>query len=398
MAGKALALPLALLLLIVAAQAQTETVLYNFAGSPDGANPESGLTSDGKGNFYGTTLGGGQFGGGTVYELSPNGSGGWNETVLYNFCSVAPYCADGKFPDGPVTLDNVGNLYGTTESGGTSEYGYGVAFELSPVAGSWEETVLYDFGDGAYYPRGRLIFDQVGNLYGMAGVVFEMSPDGSGGWTEQVINNGANEGDYYEAITMDSAGNIFGVTNNTFSGVYESAVFELSPNGNGGWNQKVIYSHAGQHNGYFWMTAPALGPDGNLYGTTMSGTRYQGHEAVYKLTLETKGTKKGDWTEKVVYSFPRFNLSEKGTFPLSPGVTLDTAGNIYGSTVLGVQTVFELTPASKGSYTENTLWTFNGTDGSDPLGTLTMDNEGNLYGTALFGGSGGNGVVFEVTP
>jgi hypothetical protein len=62
-------------------------------------------------------------------------------------------------------------------------------FELSPVAGSWEETVLYGFGNGAYYPRGRLIFDQVGNLYGMAGVVFEMSPDGSGGWTEQVINN-----------------------------------------------------------------------------------------------------------------------------------------------------------------------------------------------------------------
>lgn len=380
------------------AHSQTETVLYNFGGSPDGANPASSLTTDGKGNFYGTTLGGGEFGGGTVYQLSPNGNGGWNETVLYNFCSVAPFCSDGQSPDGPVTLDNLGNLYGTTEGGGTSQYGYGLVFELSPMGAGWKETVLHDFGDVGYYPKGRLIFDRVGNLYGMAGVVFELSPNGSGGWMVQTIYNGANEGDYYEGMTMDSSGNIFGVTNNPFTGVPESAVFELSPNGDGGWNQKVIYSHAAGRNGFFWMTAPVLGPDGNLYGTTMSGTAYKGHEAVYKITLETKGKKMGNWTEKVIYSFPLFNLAQKRVYPLSPGVLLDKSGNIYGSTVLGVQSVYELTPASKSSYTESTVWTFNGTDGSDPLGTLTLDSAGNLYGTTQYGGSFGGGVVFEVAP
>src|SRR5208337_984956 len=131
------------------AQAQTETVLYNFAGNPDGAFPASNLTSDGAGNFYGTTYGGG-LGRGTVFELSPNGGGGWNETVLYSFCS-APNCADGSHPMyADVILDSAGNLYGTTEAGGA--YGWGVVFELTPVGITWTETVLYSFandGDGA---------------------------------------------------------------------------------------------------------------------------------------------------------------------------------------------------------------------------------------------------------
>ena len=111
------------------AQAQTEAVLYSFGGSPDGANPESRLTADSAGNLYGTTYSGG-LGSGTVFELSPNGSGGWTETVIYNFCSESN-CADGANPTySYVIFDTVGNLYGTAYAGGAN--GYGVVFELTP--------------------------------------------------------------------------------------------------------------------------------------------------------------------------------------------------------------------------------------------------------------------------
>ena len=96
------------------AQAQTETVLYNFTGGSDGAHPQSRLTADGKGNFYGTTYQGGTSGSGTVFELSPNGTGGWNETVLHSFNGGLNIGPDGAGPSGPVIFDRVGNLYGTT--------------------------------------------------------------------------------------------------------------------------------------------------------------------------------------------------------------------------------------------------------------------------------------------
>src|ERR1035437_8164287 len=119
---------LSALLLIAArpAQAQTETVLYNFQGEPDGAGPPSGLTSDGAGNYYGMTNGGGAFGYGTVYELSPNGSGTWTETVLYNFTDSN---GDGARPYGGLIFDTTGNLYGTTSGGGAN--GGGTVFELT---------------------------------------------------------------------------------------------------------------------------------------------------------------------------------------------------------------------------------------------------------------------------
>jgi uncharacterized repeat protein (TIGR03803 family) len=138
-AARALALAALSALLLMAARpahAQTEAVLYTFTGS-DGDEPYSNLTPDGKGNFYGTTAFGGDFGPGAVFELSPNGSGGWNETVLYSFTGGA----DGALPYSKVILDSAGNLYGTALHGGA--YGVGAVFELSPVGTSWTETVLY---------------------------------------------------------------------------------------------------------------------------------------------------------------------------------------------------------------------------------------------------------------
>ena len=172
-----------LMITVRPAKAQTEKVLYNFANSPDGANPQSSLTYR-NGNFYGTTENGG-LGDGTVFELSPNGSGGWNETVLYSFCSAAG-CTDGSNPFVyPLVFDSAGNLYGATFSSSGVD-GEGIVFELSPAGTSWTETVV---PVGGVFGPIDLIMDPVGNLYGAdswasSGSVFELSPSG-GGWAEQ---------------------------------------------------------------------------------------------------------------------------------------------------------------------------------------------------------------------
>jgi uncharacterized repeat protein (TIGR03803 family) len=375
---------LAALLLIAAfpAQAQTETVLYNFYYGSDGAYPIAHLTSDGAGNLYGTTCNyeGGGPGYGTVFELSPNGSGGWKETVLYSFTGGA----DGSNPiDSGVIFDSVGNLYGTTYQGGAN--GLGVVFELSPVGGSWTETVLYSFAGGAdgANPLTGVIMDRAGNLYGTvsSGAVFELTPSG-GGWTEQVIY--ATEV-LEEGLTMDAAGNIFGAG--------DSGVFELSPNGNGGWSPTVIYTFCG------YLPRPCgpvgtlvLDQAGNLYGTTdFGGSNDNG--TVYKLSIGTKGK----WTGAILHSFLG---GTDGRDPFA-GVVLDAAGDIYGTTHFGGKsdggTVYELVALfGTTSYREKLLWSFSGWDGYWPLGSLILDSSGKLYGTTVFGGSSGQGVAFEV--
>jgi len=368
----------ALLLTARQAQAQTEIVLYNFTGGSDGSEPQSNLTSDGKGNFYGTTDGGG-VGTGTVFELSPNGSGGWNETVLHSFCSV-PGCPDGELPVGNVIFDRAGNLYGTAEGGGNAPDAGGVVFELSPVGANWTETILHSFAGGAdgAQPMAGLIMDPAGNLYGTtygggngnAGTVFELSPNG-GGWTEQVIYNvsiGVGGG-----LNMDTAGNIFGFT--------PSTVFELSPNGTGGWNPTVILTFPRSYQ----KGPPVLDQDGNLYGTSGG--------LVFKLI---RG-KNGKWKERGLYYFKGYKSGAPTT-----AIVFDASGNIYGTTASGGQygngTVFELVaPVGPGSYQGKVLWSFNNADGNLPWDSLILDSTGNLYGTTYRGGSSGYGVVFEVT-
>jgi uncharacterized repeat protein (TIGR03803 family) len=375
------------------AQAQTEHVLYNFTGGNDGGDSIANLTSDGAGNFYGTTLQGGLWGEGTVFELSPNGSGGWNETVLHSFCSDPLGCRDGGEPGGPVIFDSAGNLYGTASGGGAD--GGGVVFELSPVGANWTYNVLYSFyysGDSGIGPYAGLVMDAAGNLYGTTswdsggtgGAVFELSPSG-GGWTEQAIYGYGS----YAGLTMNAAGNIFGATNST--------VFELSPNGSGGWNPTVIHTFAGPpKDGSGTRGTPLLDQAGNLYGTTLGGGAYS-NGTVYKLSPG----KNGEWTERILHSFKG---GKDGSNPRA-GIVLDTAGNIYGTTVgggkYGAGTVFELVALiGSGGYRKMALWNFSGPDGDQPESSLILDSAGNLYGTTYEGGSDGYygyGVVFEVT-
>src|ERR1700687_59640 len=390
---------LALVLAVHLAQAQTEKVLYNFcsaANCADGGSPRAGLTADGKGNFYGAAIMGGAFGTGNAFELSPNGGGGWNYTVLFNF----PGGAAGGYPNGPLILDSAGNLYGTTQSYG-ADY-FGVVFELSPVGGSWEETVLYNFTGGADggAPESGLIIDLAGNLYGTTSygnkgtisTVFELSRSG-GSWTYQVIytNNNKPVGSA-PGLTMDAAGNLFGAL--------DTSVFELSPNGRGGWVATAIHTFPGA---YIVYGIPVLDRAGNLYITTFKGGA-KNLGTVYKLSPG----KTGKWTALILHSF---SGGADGANP-SAGVVLDANGNVYGTTIYGGPfiwgTVFELvapTGKNKYKYTEKILWNFDTPDGAVPQCSLIFDSAGNLYGTTEAGGSSahgqsgyGYGVVFELTP
>jgi uncharacterized repeat protein (TIGR03803 family) len=158
----------------------TEAVLYSFQGGTDGAHPLGGVAFDGNGDLYGTTEDGGTAGAGTVFKLTPNPDGSWTESVLYSFSGGG----DAASPFGPVTLDNAGNPYGTAQSGGA--YGHGAIFKLSPTdGGQWIETIVHSFtgGSDGDTPSGEMVFDKAGNLYGTAqsggayqgGVAFEIT-------------------------------------------------------------------------------------------------------------------------------------------------------------------------------------------------------------------------------
>ncbi|MGA8838521.1 MAG: choice-of-anchor tandem repeat GloVer-containing protein [Candidatus Sulfotelmatobacter sp.] len=189
-------------------------VLYSFSGPPDGEAPSAGLVRDAAGNLYGATPAGGNTtaeqcenginGCGVVFELT-NSGGTWTESIIHTF---VPGSGDGINPYGNLILNSAGNLYGTTEYGGTTCTGYfcgvGTVYELSPAGGGlWTETILYNFqaaGDGIY-PEAGLIMDSAGNLYGTTGfggnnaicntlgcgTVFELSPGSGGTWTEHIL-------------------------------------------------------------------------------------------------------------------------------------------------------------------------------------------------------------------
>ena len=188
-----------------------ETVLHSFGGGTDGSYPVSGLVAGPRGFFYGTTFEGGAEDAGIVYAVTPAGE----EYRVYTFTGKA----DGACPGGALTSDSAGNLYGTTEFGGTGgSGGFGVVYKIDLIG---NESVLYQFTGGADggYPASNLIQDSAGNLYGTAteggsgniGLVFVLSPAGQ----ETVLYNfpgGADGGGTSAGVIRDAAGSLFGTT------------------------------------------------------------------------------------------------------------------------------------------------------------------------------------------
>ena len=405
-----------------------EALLYQFCHSdhcPDGNSPGTAtITFDAQGNIYGTTrAGGGLLSNGLVYKLTPppGGSGPWTESVLYTFCSLTD-CTDGGNPYGGVIFDAHGNLYGTTTYGGGSRK-EGAVFELSPPVGGngpWTETILYDFcpqpgcPDGSD-PMSGLIFDNQGNLYGTtnqggngSGVVYKLSPAGGGSWNYSIIYNfctvsGCADGrnPYTGSLVFDSAGNLYGT--GQFGGAHGAGVvYELSPSG-GSWTEQVLYSfcpQSGCPDGEQPLSSVVFDAQGNLYSTA-SGGGAQGNGTVFELTPAGGGT----WTESVLFDFCPACAS--GGIPDS-GLTFDTHGNLYGTTAQGgsplsnAGLVFELSPSGGGHWTQTVLWDFCSTqgctDGISPQSNLVFDSLGNLYGTTVRGGFANGGVVYELSP
>jgi uncharacterized repeat protein (TIGR03803 family) len=192
-----------------------QSVIYAFAGTPDAATPYSGVIFDSAGNLYGVTQAGGASGNGAVYELSPNG-GTWTEQVIYSFTGGN----DGSNPVGGLVMDGAGDLYGTTASGGTG--GGGTVFELSPNGGSWSYNLLNSFsGTGNCGPWAEPAFDTSGNLYGTTlcdgasadGNIWELANSGNG-FTYSSLHdfNGSDGKQPYSNVAFDTSGNLYGTT------------------------------------------------------------------------------------------------------------------------------------------------------------------------------------------
>jgi uncharacterized repeat protein (TIGR03803 family) len=407
----------AVLALVNPVFAQTETVLFSFGvRAGQGITPWASLIVDQKGNFYGTTAQGGAHGLGTVFELSPptGKHGAWTETVLYSFGSQS---GDGANPYDSLIMDQVGNLYGTTHSGGANNDG--TVFELSSEpSGTWTESALYSFGaapNDGLLPFAGLIADEDGNLYGTThsggansdGTVFELSRAPSGTWTETVLYDFAGapyDGSLpYAGLIMDQAGNLYGTT--TEGGAYSfGTVFELSREPSGTWTETVLYSFGSQsEDGANPYGALIMDGQGNLYGTTTGGGAYVYGE-VFELSPSAGGS--GVWTETALYSFGRY--STDGDYPFD-GLIMDNDGDFYGTTTGGGKysfgTVFEISPAKGSGWTEKELYSFGRrtATGEEPWDSLIMDKDGNLYGTTTEGGATthcdyGCGTVFRLSP
>lgn len=268
----------------------TQNVLHNFlGGTTDGALPSSGLVQDAAGNFYGTTESGGVSGSqGTVFQLKNNSDGTFDYSVIYRFGAVL---YDGEEPFGPLTIDSLGNLYGTTVGGGN--YGFGTVFRLAPSGDTWMESILFNF----------------------------------------TLDYGSSP--FPVGVVFDAAGNLYGTTQ--YGGAYAvGTIYKLTPSV-GYWNRTILRTFTGGSDGAVPTGSLSIDSSGTLYGACNAGGTF-GHGNVYKITRAN-----GKWRETPLHQF-------KGTDGSSPypGVVLDAQGNIYGVTgidgIYGYGVAFEITP------------------------------------------------------
>lgn len=266
------------------------------------------------------------------------------ESVLYSFCSLSN-CYDGMIPQGGLIMDSNGSLYGVAFNGGDYIPG-GVVFKLSPQG---EETILHDFGaipNDGNQPQGALIMDRRSNLYGTT------------------VTGGANDS----------------------SGGGDGTVFKLSRDG----TETILYNFGGTStDGILPRAGVIMDAKGNLYGTTNQGGAY-GLGTVFRVT--PKGA------EAILHSFGGTGSTD-GAYPWS-SLVMDGNGNLYGTTYLGGTggegTAFEI--SAKGEYSILHNFGVTSTDGSFVNTSLTLDGEGNLYGTTYNGGAKNVGTIFKLTP
>jgi uncharacterized repeat protein (TIGR03803 family) len=372
------------------ASGQTLTNIYSFGSqSTDGGYP-NGLVQGRDGNFYGTTQYGGTHDYGAVFRISPGGS----YTNLHSFVGYGDP-NDGANPNAGLIQGSDGNFYGAVNGGGI-----GAVFRINP---SGDYTNLYLFSgypdDGAN-PNARLVQGSDGNFYGTTeyggthdyGAVFRISPGGS--YSNMYSFAGyPYDGSYPEGgLVQGGDGNFYGTTFNGGTSTNCTAgcgtVFRISPSG----IYTTLYSFSNSSNDGGYPNAGLVqGSDGNFYGLTNTGGT-NGNGVVFLISPS------GSLTN--LYSFMGFS----GEFGPGSVLVQGSDGNFYGMTgqggtstncFSGCGTVFRISPS--GDYTD--LYSFSGypKDGGYPYGGLVRGSDGNFYGTTLNGGTNNEGTVFKLT-
>ena len=371
------------------AQTYTLSTLATF-NKTNGSTPYAGVTFDSAGNLYGTTYQGGDLslnggnGYGTVYKIAAD------TNILSTLATFKG--TNGLGPVGGLTFDSAGNLYGTTSSGGTSSFGndYGTVFKIAAGTNSLSTLAIFNSTNGA--KPYSVTVDSAGNLYGVTyqggtgnngigyGTVYKIVAGTNTITTLVAFNstNGANpEGD----ITLDGAGNLYGTTTSGGTNGY-GIVYKIAA----GTSTLSTLASFEYTNGANPAAGVTIDSAGNLYGTTVSGgTGNAG--TVYKIAAGTNTI-----TTLAAFNYPTTGANLYGS------VTLDSDGNLFGTNGFGSKngygTVFKI---AAGSNTLSTLAFFSGTNGSSPQVGVTLDGAGNLYGTTVSGGTGNAGTVFKLS-
>jgi uncharacterized repeat protein (TIGR03803 family) len=367
------------------------TNLYSFTGANDGASPQAALVQGKDGYFYGTTFSGVTTAYGTVFKISANGA----LTSLYSFGGN-----DGRNPFGGLVQGSDGNFYGTTIAGGTDTNG--TVFEISANGAL---TSLYSFtgGNDGGNPFGGLVQGSDGNLYGTTqnggtngiGIVFKIGTDGElttlyafGAVTN--ANGYPLDGAYPEAaLVQGSDGNFYGTTGG--GGPYdEGTVFKITADG----TLTSLYSFTGGKDGGFPYAGLVQGSDGNFYGTTYTGGAATNQ---YGAGIAGFGTVFRISTNGALTTLYLFTGGNDGGFPYA-GLVQGSDGSFYGTTYTGgtnnAGTVFQI--SSNGTLTS--LYSFTGgNDGGAPQAELVQGSDGSFYGTTYGGGLAGAGTVFRLT-
>lgn len=374
------------------ARAQSFTTLYTFQGMPNSTGPAQALMLDASGNFYGTTYGlldgarPRQYG--TVFRISPTG----NVSTLKRFSGP-----NGSNPEvGHLIQDSEGNLYGVTDFGGLLPGGAEGSGTIYKIDKHWQETVLHTFTYGADggSPRGTIVRDKFGNLYGTTlggltnfGTVYKLKTNGDLR-VLHTFRRGTGDGESPAGgLVADADGNLYGAT--SYGGtVFAGTIFKVSKWG----KETVLYSFKGGADGSGPNGELLLDSVGNLYGTT-SGAGTSNFGTVFK--VDPAGN------ETVLYSFkgPSPTLTD-GAYP-SGGLVQDASGNLYGVTWAGggsnAGTVYKI----DGNGNETQLYSFPFATQGSPFGTLVFDAAGNLCGVTESNSTQTVqtfGLVYKITP
>ncbi len=391
-----------ILLICASAHAATGSVIYTFAGGSDGQNPDGSVVLY-QGNLYGTVSGGGAGNAGQVFRAYRKKDGVYAKVALHDFIVT-----DGAVPAGVLALDQIGNIYGITATGGS--FGLGTVFMLTRpanIADAWPLTTLWSFtggSDGSNPSAGVSLIN--GSLdgttpsgFGNSGAVFQLTQASTGIWSFQVLwqFTAAADGQLPMCtISADKDGLLYGTT---FLGGINGlgTLFRLSQNlSTGVWAEEVLLSFGGELGGANQAAGGVIiNPLGTVYGSSYGGGSH-GSGTIYKATPNVNGI----WTATVLHSFDGTTESGQPEFSL-----VYWKGSYYGvSTMNGGGEVFKTNPsATHKQWDLSVLQNLSLIGGDIPLAGITISNARTIYGATAQGGIASNncgngcGIVYKIT-